>query len=314
MYHDFQLRNDDQGSVGMQLCVDFGKLAGRVLARGRDRSLLEGWGEGLTVVDLEAWVGWIVAEGGVLRELAAVHPNVAVPSCPGWDMQALMGHVGSAHRWVVDIVDSAGDRSRHERVLAEPPRPLDEALAWFDESVGLLVEALWACDADAPTWTPVPPDGLSDRDWWARKQAIEATVHRHDGAAACALGSSSEPEPEPIEARLAVSGIEEHLHGFAPMLASVVADDLPDVVLHLEAIDGPTGTGSSWWLDLRPSDGEPSSAVTDEPGSPDLEWTTTLTGSASDLLLWLWNRHLDPTALVTSGDPTIATAWRAVSI
>lgn len=247
---------------------------------------------------------WIEEESGVLRQLAGHHPDVVVPSCPGWDVQALLGHLGGAHRWVAQIVQSAGDPSPHQRVLPEPPPALADALDWFDDSVRIVLAAFDGCAADAVVWTPVPSGALGGRDWWARKQAVEAAVHRHDGDDAVASGGAA-----PIDPGLAADGIDEHLDGFAPSLALMAGGALPGVVLHLRATDGP----GRWWLDLDPA-GSGAGAGRGAPPEALAARTTTLSGRASDLLLWLWNRHPEPATLVASGDPAIAHAWRALAI
>ena len=71
--------------------------------------------------------------------------TAAVPSCPGWSVAVLVGHIGEAHRWAEHAVRE-GNRHAPE---PDPPRTDRTALgAWYAESAALLVATLRKAGAD----------------------------------------------------------------------------------------------------------------------------------------------------------------------
>lgn len=146
--------------------------------------------------------------------------------------------------------------------------PVGEDLAVAYAAAGQdLVAALRALPPDAPCWT-------FDRDnrtasFWRRRQVHEISVHRWDIAA------------HPLTDDVAGDGIDEVLDVLVPGQLARGRAVFPAGSLRLQAPD------QSWVLG----------------GAGPI---TTVSGSRSDLLLWLWGRiHLD-----ASGDPA---AWRAVT-
>jgi hypothetical protein len=123
--------------------------------------------------------------------------------------------------------------------------------------------------------------------------AQEVAVHRWDGEAAAGT-----PRPVPVD--VAADGIDELLAWFLPL-----------------QVDRRALTGMEpWSLAIDPDDAEPSWRVEISPtgvsvgegvGATDL----TVRGSASDLLLWGWNRPTQ-SGLVFDGDEGLATRWEQV--
>ena len=89
------------------------------------------------------------------------------------------------------------------------------------------------------------------------------------------------------------------------MLALAAVGDLADVMLRLHTVDvrrRPSRAGGS-----TPPAGDRNKYGVDEADRrEELDRTTTLTGTASDLLLWLWQPPSDPVSLVIAGDPKVA--------
>ena len=110
-------------------------------------------------------------------------------------------------------------------------------------------------------------------------------MHRAD--AESARGAIS-----PFDAEFAQDGIDEMLHGFATRKSNAI--DMPGV-LGLRASDG-----DPWQVRFG---GEHIEATRGEDGDADV----TVSGSSSDLYLWLWNR---PSDVRIEGDTAFADAWK----
>lgn len=204
----------------------------------------------------------------------------AVPSCPEWDVAALLAHTAHGYRWVTKIVRTHADAEVEPQDV--PPATTDDAVAAFDEALAELVETLVTEAPDAPAWN------WSGHDltvaFWARRMAHETAVHRWD--AQLAHGG-----PQPIEPDLAADGVDEMLTVFlGDYLAGHPQDGLGGT-FRAEATD----TGDVWAGTLRPDHAEVSGG---DAGPAD----ATVRGTASDLVLAFWGRG---TPIETTGDPRI---------
>jgi uncharacterized protein (TIGR03083 family) len=222
-----------------------------------------------------------------LAEVVVRFPTARVPTCPEWDVAELGRHTSQAHRWALANI-TAGGTTRPARVDAPGPSDPAELAAWMREGAAELARLVTA-DPDAPTWTLGGPGRAA---FWARRQAHETAVHRWDGQAAAAAAGG--PAPDPVEADLAVDGIEEafEMAGFMVRRGT----ETPAGSCHLHRTDGP-----GEWM-LRGGDGRID--VTHEHGKGDCA----VRGSASDLLLYLWTRK-PASELEVFGDPGLAAAW-----
>jgi uncharacterized protein (TIGR03083 family) len=170
-----------------------------------------------------------------------------------------------------------------------PPRDSD-LLAWARDSVDELLAVLSATSPDELVWTPIR--GPYRSVWWRRKAAVEAAIHRVDGQRAVGVC------PDSICAPLALDGIDEYAEEFLPLM--LLGADTPPVTAVLLTPDDSDETRT---LSLIPAgDGR-------QPGEPRVE----IRASASNLLLWLWNRTPDG-ALAVTGEDTIATWWKQLAI
>ncbi|MEU3569146.1 maleylpyruvate isomerase family mycothiol-dependent enzyme [Kitasatospora sp. NPDC036755] len=214
-------------------------------------------------------------EGTRLAEAAArTERSAPVPTCPEWQLADLLRHVGHVHRWAGAIVsrglraplDEAGARA------AIGPVPPDAALLdWYREGHAALVDILTAAPADLECWSFLPaPAPLA---FWARRQAHETAVHRHDADAAAGV-----PGPV-VDTALALDGVDELVRGFMTGSRSILRSDRLRT-LQLRATDG----AGSWRLTITQ---EAPAVTTGETSAPaDL----TVTGPAHELYLLLWNR------------------------
>ena len=216
-----------------------------------------------------------------------------VPSCPGWTMRDLVGHLGNVYARLQGIVARASLSPPEEPLRAGGHPEGDEVLPWFDERYTALAGTLREADGDSPAWNwaPAPKNAA----FWFRRAAHETAVHRWDAQVAVAL-------PEPIEDKLAADGVSEVLDAWLPAGRRKGPVDLEGLV-HLEAAD----TGDEWYVRLR---GE-RIAVLDAP-SVDPEEKTVATramGPASDVELALYGR-VPFEVLRIEGDPALLEGLR----
>lgn len=205
-----------------------------------------------------------------------------VPSCPGWDVETLVGHLGRVHRWVTSMV-----RSQSPERLPFPPRPERVDSQWFEEGVTELTAALEEAGPDVAMWTF--PGGGNTTRFWFRRQAEETAVHRWD--AELAVGT-----PRPIETEVALAGIDELLDVFFAARKVVLGG-----TLRFEATDSPHGS----WVVANDDEGALLVGHGHDVGD------VTLRATASDLLLWLWGREVPESALHVAGDEALLDQWRA---
>jgi uncharacterized protein (TIGR03083 family) len=231
------------------------------------------------------------ALGHSVDALAGIDPadlGRDVPSCPGWTVADLLGHVTHVHRWATKaIVSHSTDRPPFgtEELPAGPALP-----AFFREGADALVAALHAADFDEVVFTWAGPRPLR---WWLRRQAHETAVHAWDGGHA--IG-----HPRPIEASVAVDGIDEYFDEFVPLRfkTAVFAGNGETMHLHATDVDG------EWLVRFDPDQ----VVMTREHGKGDVA----VRGTASELLLLLWNRSGYDT-LTTFGEVEVLDRFRAVA-
>jgi len=240
-------------------------------------------------VQTEEHIAAVDEQGLALLEAArAAGLDAPVPNCPQWMVRELVAHTGKVHRWAATHVregEAAIVGGKH------PPMstvPADGLLEWYAEGHAALVAALTEAPDDRPGWTFIP--GLPLRAFWARRQAHETAIHRADADSARGVVPAYPPD-------LAADGIDELLAGlFARNGGALHAD--PPVSFAVT----PTDSDTSWRMDIR-ADSRKTTSPAEGPTD------CTLSGTAGDLYLLLWNRTpaTDPTI---DGDPTVLDLWR----
>lgn len=186
-----------------------------------------------------------------------------VASCPGWDVEALAGHVGRVVRWGAANALAGGDQVRR-RDVPEPPSGA-AVLDWVADGTAAAVDGLTDVDDDRPAWTWAGPDTAG---WWRRRLAHEVVVHRWDAEAAVG-------DPTPIAAPLAVDGLDELLAVFLPRVGDQ-PDDGATVHLHATDADG------EWLVTFLGT----ATTIAREHAKGD----AAVRGPAADLLLASWGR------------------------
>ena len=216
-----------------------------------------------------------------------------IPTCPEWDMAALVAHVGSGHRWFADIVQARA--TEDPRRFPSAPTDTRALLTWYDEGFVGLIEVLSAIPPDEPIWNWFDNKPAPAR-FWHRRASLETAVHRWDAQLATGMA-------EPVDPELAVDGIDEHLAfmSFFFQFKLIHVDGLTGS-LHLHTTD----TEGEWLLNLAPDRIDHSRSHA--------KAAAALQGPSSDLLLWLVNRRSpDSPELRLFGDRKIIESWRSIS-
>ncbi|HEY2042709.1 MAG TPA: maleylpyruvate isomerase family mycothiol-dependent enzyme [Jatrophihabitans sp.] len=219
----------------------------------------------------------IATESAALASAAEGNLDAQVQHCPAWTVADLVAHVYGVH-WFWGTV-AAEQRNEPPSDDERPPRPADDVLITeFRAGARRLVETLAAADQSEQVWTWAPSQ--QDIAFITRHQVQEMAVHRWDAqnAAAGAVPLDSATAVDSIEEFLtfSVSSVSDHPDEPRPSLAGslvLTATDIPAIwTVHDAALPGLPGT------------------VAFERGSssPDVP---VVTGSASDLLLWLYGRR-----------------------
>ncbi|HMQ25991.1 MAG TPA: maleylpyruvate isomerase family mycothiol-dependent enzyme [Acidimicrobiales bacterium] len=232
-------------------------------------------------------------ESDALSAAARGHLGAPIPAVEDWTVGEVVAHVGQGAQWAVHLVRDAMDATA--ALLALPPDPDADALGeeglleWFDARTDELCATLEAAGPDAPCWTFAGPGPA--RAWW-RRRAHETAIHRWDVAGAAGA-------PSPVDRDLALDGIDEVFELFVPRLGDRLAGDGRS--LHLHATDDGRPDGAGEWTITFSTDGP-----TAERGHA--KGDAAVRGSASDLLLLLWNR-VPASRLEVFGDATVLDFW-----
>ena len=221
------------------------------------------------------------SEGRALILAAEGAPTAAVSACPGWTNIELLDHVSMVWSFVAAQV-SAGTPEGPVRPDADGPEGPSEELAH-------LLRLLGTADPGAAAWTWTPDRTVG---FFVRRMAHENAIHRWDAEEAA--GGAS-----PIDAEVAVDGIDEALEVGMAYRSRGDAVAYPSGSLHLHRTDG-----DGEWLISR-VDGR--LRVTREHAKGD----AAVRGTAEGLLLYLWDRSRE--GLECFGDQTVVDAWATVT-
>ena len=238
--------------------------------------------------------------------------RAGIPSCPGWRVATLLGHLaGQVYAPRIALLRALPADARIERYedLGLPPEfkdwfealeadefspgdPPEGLLPLFQRTAATLEDLLYALPPETPIRTWWPPQQTVG--FLQRRLALETAIHRWDTQ--LAHGS-----PGPIESDLAADGIDESLdimlparRGWAAALRQGSGERY-----HLHRTDGE----GEWLIVFGPESVE----VRREHAKGDVA----LRGSASDLFLWLWRRVPDD-RLDVFGDPALLERYFAL--
>jgi uncharacterized protein (TIGR03083 family) len=241
--------------------------------------------------------GELMASAAAAAGLAA-----AVPSCPPWQVKDLLRHTGYIHRWAArhvaegpaEVIDGPSEAEILRGGAADA-----DLLDWFRAGHVALMETLASADpaVECATFMAAP----SPLAFWTRRQAHETAIHRADAE----LAAGAAPE---YPAGFAADGIDELIMGFGqrrkyqPQAAPAAGGGLLRVVAE--------DTGDAWTIAARQGRLQPRRET--GVGAPAGSAACTVSGPASGLYLYLWNRA-DPTAadVTVTGDAGLLRSWQA---
>lgn len=173
-----------------------------------------------------------------------------VPACDDWTVDDLIVHLGGVYSNKVAVLRLGRRAQPGEWELPGDDADAEADLRWCHAMLHALAALLAGRQPDEPAWSWGPEQTVG---FWQRRMAHETAMHRIDAEAAAG-------QLTPIADDLALDGIDELFYVFVPA-------DAFEAAPVIEERDG------SVRVRLR--------AVGEE---------VTLTGSASDVLLWLWGR------------------------
>jgi uncharacterized protein (TIGR03083 family) len=242
-------------------------------------------------------VAVVEAEAGhLVDEAERVLLADPVPTCPEWTVADLISHVGGTHRWATAIVSRALQQNLpadEEAALLQAPADPTDLLDWFSAGADELVTTLRSAPANLQAFkflSNAPPA----RQFWARRQAHETTIHRVDILAA-RLGRMPSTAEAAIPTQLALDGIDELVSGFVPRRSSRLRTTEPFVM-----VISATDATASWTI-----------SVSDKPpvvsAGPDPTAQSLISGTSAALYLGLWNRGDD---LAENGTVDALGHWR----
>jgi uncharacterized protein (TIGR03083 family) len=224
--------------------------------------------------------GFAAAARRVVDEVAP-----PVPSCPGWSVTDLITHLGRVHRMLAPVIR---DRltAPPSAAPAEPPgasaRRVPASLVdWFEEGARTLASLFDQRRPDEPVWTWSADHTVG---FWLRMQTIEAAVHRWDMETA--VGG---PVAE-LAAELARDMVSQTFEVMVPARRGWrSAPAGSGETFRFRATDGP----GDWTVRFAGADVR----LVDGPGD------VTLSGTASNLALFLWRRVPAADRGEIDGDP-----------
>jgi uncharacterized protein (TIGR03083 family) len=224
-----------------------------------------------------------------------------VPTCPEWTLRQLTTHVGRAHRWAAENIDTRAAEPIPFRQVPGGRLPDDpgEHPGWLTGGAARLAASVRAA-GPGPMWTPV---GTHPASAWARRIAHETAVHRAD--AQITFG-----QPAVIDADIAIDGVDEWLGLLALPRPGEPADHVALLaegkVMHFHATDGTPGTTGEWLVSGDPD------GLTVAPGHG--KGDVAVRGPAWALLLLLVRRlPPDSPEVEVIGDRGLLGAWLAAT-
>lgn len=238
-------------------------------------------------MDAAAHLAHLRADIDRVRALPGTVMDRPVPTCPEWTVTQLVEHCAGVFAFAAgNLRRGPDDELGFDVSFPEGLSGRDLFAHQADE----LLAALDATDPAArrPTWS-----GSRPAAWWYRRMACELAVHRWD-----AQRAAGDPEPIPVE--LALDGVDEAVEVYLVPQAEQRGLLGLDTTVHLHATDDGLAEGAGEWMFRFGAD---ALEVGHEHGKGDMAGR----GSASDLLLFVWNRR--PVALTTFGEPDLLEWW-----
>ncbi|WP_446665636.1 maleylpyruvate isomerase family mycothiol-dependent enzyme [Flexivirga sp. B27] len=237
-------------------------------------------------------------ESARFRAALAEAPDNSVPTCPNWSTDDLLWHLADVQWfWGSIVADNVDDPEN----LQHPDRPTDRSamLAAFDDASDALQQTLQTTPPGEARWMWTVDEGLHTAGYIRRRQAHEALIHRVDAEL------TAGQEVSAIDPALAADGVDE-------VVDVMYGRDHPLVTFHpgdgrvVELVA--TDADRRWVLQLGREtasiDGEDIDDANFRP-APNATAVATISGTAADLDLWLWNRPTNGKLIGTGDQQTL---------
>jgi uncharacterized protein (TIGR03083 family) len=216
-----------------------------------------------------------------------------VPTCPTWTVRSLVAHQVMVHRWATAQI--TGDDAAEVPSQTTIADTIEDLAGYFRVGLRGLTDALRAAPAELKAMTFLN-DAPPPREFWARRQAHETTIHMVDALAAVEgrVPSAATVALDPADAE---DGIDELLRGFFTRGTSRLFDGREYDIAVV-----PADSDRRWLVHVA-------ERLTVEPGEPEPPPATavSITGTTAEVYLGLWNRG----DLQITGDAALVDRWRA---
>ena len=248
-------------------------------------------------MDVANYIQYVASEGELFASAAEQGElSVEITPCPGWDMRELVRHLGMIHLWAaanvafpasdwLDVQDLPDLVQYYPELASGYPADADP-VGWYRDTLANLIDVLQSAPADLECFAFLPAS--SPLTMWARRQASEIAIHRFDAELARETPSHFDPH-------FATDMLDELMSGFTPRPRAV--DIQSPEVIHVHAQD----TNEHWYVSI----GAEQTDTSRQGDRADL----TLTGTAADLYVLLWNRA-PGTSITMSGNTDLMDLWR----
>ncbi|MEI2713261.1 MAG: maleylpyruvate isomerase N-terminal domain-containing protein [Nocardioides sp.] len=258
---------------------------------------------------MESYLAEIRRQSQLFRTaILAADPLGLVPSCPDWRVLDLLGHLTQVqHFWATCLDVRPAQPSFDEET--PPPADMESGLVAFDAAHERLMAAFDGVSQADSAWTWSSDPAHHTVGFIARRQALEALIHRVDAEQARGGALTI------IEPALAADGVDEILdvmYGGCPPWGEF--RPLP----HYVRLDLTDASVSVWTQIGRFHGVDPDSELEiDEDdihvvADPGVEPDAVVVGSAQDVLLRLWRRE-DGAATQVTGDLEILDRFRSAT-
>ncbi len=221
--------------------------------------------------------------GSIEQRATQLTGSDPVPTCPEWDVNALISHLAVVLSRMRIRIETNADP---DTMPSTPPNGMTPP-EWLSLSYRELTTTFLNHEPEDPAWNWTGENQIVG--WYIRRLAHELAIHLVDLDAASP--SSTPPEELGIDAALAADGLDELLTVFLPTRNPRSLHPMEHHVLALTPTDGP---GQPWYVELN---GLEISAGHDEKPTD-----ATIKGSSVALYLFGWNRPAE--GITATGNST----------
>ena len=239
--------------------------------------------------DTDTYLAATEREGAAVAAVAAACDlDTPVPSCPRWDLQRLVGHLGRVYNWVSAHVEARASTMLDRDGFPQAPQGA-AVVDWYAEAHDRALAALAGIGGDEEVWSW---SGINTGAFWHRRMAHESLIHRWDAESAAGT-------PGALDSDLAADGVDELVGVVLPFQVRASDGPLPEGTMHLHRTDG-----DGEWL-CRIAGGRMEAERVHARGDVAVRGT----GEQLDLVLW---RRIQPDDVEVFGDVGVLDSWTAL--